>query len=67
MSPEERALFIFAESVRMVRTMYVTETRPQSITRQLRNDLDCTYRILDDFLTACLGRAQQESSGKAQP
>lgn len=67
MSPEERALFIFAESVRMVRTMYVAEARPLSITRQLRNDLDCTYRILDDFLSVCLNRAQQESSGKEQP
>lgn len=67
MSPEERALFIFVESVRMVRTMYVTEARPQFITRQLRNDLDYTYRILDDFLSVCLNRVQQESSEKAQP
>lgn len=66
MSPEERVFFIFAESVKMVRTMYVTEARPQSVTR-LRNDLDCTYRILDDFLSVCLDRAQQESSGKTQP
>lgn len=67
MSPEERAIFIFTESVRLVRNMYAMEDSPRIITRQLRNDLECTYRILNNFLSVCMAEAEQPPSEKEEP
>lgn len=61
MKREEQVLYVFSESMKLIRTIYAIDHGVVNINWKLRNDLEITYRILDDFLKVRIAEGKGDS------